>query len=451
MPQDFSKSKKLLAKAKGIIPRGTNSGARATITDSLYEGFPLSMPAFIDRGKDAHLFDVDGNEFIDYHCSFGAIILGHANPAVGRAIKDQVDRGTSFAVNTEAEIKLTEKFIRHVPCAEQVMLSNTGSEACSTAVRLARAHTGKQKILKFEGHYHGWHDWNMVNNTLTVIGTPARGIGLKTLSAAGVPESVYNDVIVLPWNDPELLEKTVKREADRIAAVITEGYQANWGVIPAEKGYLELMRKLTKQNDIVFIMDEVITGFRLGYGGAQELTGVVPDISPLSKAVANGIPIAAVVGQKKFFEAMSSESTYFAGTFNGNSLSTAAALATITELESHGSYSKVLERGMKVMDGIRDALADNHIPGIVQGPGTMWSVFFTDLERVTKTREVYSFPIVPHVKRSALFYQGIVKRGIFLNPTRYGRMYFSWAHTEEDVKSTIEACQASMKDIKRVE
>jgi glutamate-1-semialdehyde 2,1-aminomutase len=291
----------------------------------------------------------------------------------------------------------------------------------------------------------------MVGNTMTVIGTPAKGVGLKTISAAGVAESVYNDIIVLPWNDPELLERTIKREGDRIAGVITEGYQSNWGVIPPEKGYLELMRRLTKQNDIVFIMDEVITGFRLGYGGAQEYTGVVPDISPLSKALANGVPIAAVVGKKKFMEAMSSESTYFAGTFNGNPLSTAAGLATITELESHGSYSKILQRGMGVMSAIRDALSDNHISGVVQGPGTMWSVYFTDLESVTKTREIYSFPVLPHVRRSALFYQGIVKRGIFINPTRYGRMYFSWAHTEEDVKRTVEACRDSIRDLKRAD
>ena len=448
--RSFKRSKELLAKAKEIIPTGTNSGARSGIVKGNYEGFPLTLPSFIAKGHGAYLYDVDGNRFTDYHLGFGAILLGHGHPAVSAAVKDQVDSGTSFALNTEGEIRVSERFLKHVPCAEQVALTNSGSEACSLTVRLARAYTGKQKIVKFEGHYHGWHDWNMVGTTVTMMGTPATGFGHKAISAQGVAESVYNDVIVLPWNEEEILEKTIQRQADEIAGIIMEGYQSNWGEIPPEKGYLELVRKLTHENEIVFIMDEIINGFRLGLGGAQEFTGVTPDLSPFSKAMANGLPIAAVVGKKSVLEPLASEHTYMAGTFNGNPICTGASVAVFDELEKTG-YSKLYENGKAIMAGMKDALLDNHIPGVVQGPGPLWSIFFTDLDRIKLTRQVYTIPILPHIRRSAIFFLGLAKRGIFFNPTRYGRMYLSTTHTEEDVQHMIEACQESLREVRQQE
>jgi len=452
MLQDYSfkKSKELLAKSREIIPAGTNSGARAGIVNGIYEGFPLSLPSFIEKGDGAYLYDVDGNKFLDFHLGFGSVILGHGHPVVSRAVREQIDRGTSFALNTEGELKLTERFLKHVPCAEQMVLTNSGSEACSLSVRLARAYSGKQKILKFEGHYHGWHDWNMVGTTVTMMGTPAKGLGHKAVSAEGVAENVYDDIIVLPWNDSEVLEKTIKRHGNEIAGIICEGYQANWGVIPPEKGYLELIRKLTRENEIVFVMDEVITGIRLGLSGAQGFTGVTPDISPFSKAMANGLPIAAVAGSKKFLEPLASERTFIAGTFNGNPICTGAAIATFDEIESRG-HSKIYDNGLSIMNGMRDALKDNHIPGIVQGPGPMWSIFFTDLDKITLTRQVYTLPMLPHVRRSAIFFQELAKRGIFFSPARFGRMYISFSHDEDDVKKMIEACQESLSEVRRQE
>ncbi len=448
--QSFKRSKELLTRAREIIPTGTNSGARSGIVNGNYEGFPLTLPSFIAKGHGPYIYDVDGNKFTDYHLGFGAILLGHGHPSISRAVKDQVDNGTSFALNTEGEVKLAEKFLKHVPCAEQVALTNSGSEACSLTVRLARAYTGKQKIVKFEGHYHGWHDWNMVGTTVTMMGTPARGFGHKAISAQGVAESVYDDIIVLPWNDQEALEKIIQRQANEIAGVIMEGYQSNWGQIPPEKGYLEFVRKITRENEITFIMDEIINGFRLGLGGAQAFTGVVPDLSPFSKAMANGLPTAAVAGTKKVLEPLASEHTYMAGTFNGNPICTSASLATFEELETQG-YSKIYENGKAIMAGMSDALADNHIPGVVQGPGPMWSIFFTDLEKITLTRQVYAIPVLPHIRRSAIFFQGLAKRGIFFNPARFGRMYLSTTHTEEDVQHMVEACQESMQEVRREE
>jgi glutamate-1-semialdehyde 2,1-aminomutase len=198
----------------------------------------------------------------------------------------------------------------------------------------------------------------------------------------------------------------------------------------------------------VFVIDEIITGFRLGLGGAQNFFGVVPDLSPFSKAMANGLPIAAVAGSRKMLEPLATEQTYMAGTFNGNPICVAASIATINDLESQG-YSKINSNGKAIMAGIKDALSDNHIPGVVQGPGPIWSIFFTDLERIRLTREVYSIPILPHIRRSSLFFQELAKRGIFLSPNRYGRMYISFSHTEENVKQMIEASQESLAEVRR--
>jgi glutamate-1-semialdehyde 2,1-aminomutase len=269
--------------------------------------------------------------------------------------------------------------------------------------------------------------------------------------ADGVAESVLNDAIVIPWNDPDALEKTVKAHGHEIAAAFCEGYQSNFGVIPPEKGYLELLRRLTQDNGIVFVMDEVITGFRLGLGGAQKYFGVTPDLSTFSKAMANGFTEAAVVGSAELMDPIATDRIYIAGTFNGSSISAAAALATIKELETHGpTYKQLYDRGQKVMRGIQDAFADNHIPGLVQGPGPMWSVFFTEKDKITFTREVYELQMHPHIRRSAVFYQELVNRAILVSPARYGRMYFSFAHSEEDVARTIEASHDAIKETKQI-
>jgi len=448
-PASFVKSRKLMEKARKLIPGGTNSGARSTITRGLYEGFKVNMPAFIERGKGSHLFDVDGNEWIDYIMGFGPVILGHANPAVVRAVKDQAEKGTVFAANTELELKLSEKLTEHISSAEQVLLTNSGSDATSIALRIARAQTGRQKVLKFEGHYHGWHDWDMVGNTAAVFGTFARGMGQRTLMADGIAESALNDAIVLPWNNPELLEKTMKMHGDEIAAVFTEGYQSNFGVMPPEKGYLELMRKLTKDHGVIFVMDEVITGFRLGLGGAQEYFNIKPDLSTFSKAMANGFTIAAVTGTTELMEPVAEDRIYIAGTFNGSSVPVAASLATIKELEKR-SYEDYFALGKSIMKGIQDGFTDSHVPGVVQGPGSMFSVFFTDKDKIAFTRDVYSIPQHPHIRRSAIFYQELVDRGVLVSPARYGRMYLSFAHGKQDADRTIEACQAAIKATKQI-
>jgi glutamate-1-semialdehyde 2,1-aminomutase len=445
----FNKSRQLQLEANDLLPGGTNSGARATITRGIYEGLPISTPSFFERAKGSRLFDVDKNEYIDYHLGFGPIILGHANPSVNNAVRDQIEKGTVFGGNTEIELRLCQKFVKHFLSEGQTILCSTGSEATSIAVRLAKAFTKRKKILKFEGHYHGWADWNMVASVNSVVGSFARSAGQRVVGAEGVPESVVEDVIILPWNDPDRLEETIRREGESIAAVITEVHQANWGVIAPKKGYLELMRKLTRDQGILLIFDEVITGFRMGLGGAQKDYGISPDIITLAKCVANGFTIGVVLAKRDVMEPVINDRTYIAGTYNGNPLSVAAALATVSELESR-DYSKLYDTGNSIMKGIRDGFEDNHVSGLVQGPGPMWSVFFTDLEEISFTREVYSIPIHPHIERSAIFFQVLINRGVMAMPTRYGRMYLSFAHTDEDVKKTVEASYEAIKEAKSV-
>jgi glutamate-1-semialdehyde 2,1-aminomutase len=448
---NFPRSRELQIEANDLIPGGTNSAARETIARGTYERLPISMPSFFERGQGSHIYDVDNNEFIDYHLGFGAIILGHCNQTVNAAIHAQLEKGSIFATNTEIELRLCEKLRRHIPSAEQTILTSTGTEATSIARRLAMTYNKKKKILKFEGHYHGWQDWNMVGSVNSVIGPFARNLRGKVVTSEGISESVADDIIVIPWNDPEILEETIKREGDQISAVITEAYQANLGVIPPERGYLELLRRLTKENDILLIFDEVITGFRLAIGGAQQLLGIQPDITTIAKSVANGLILAGVLASKDIMDVATSERVYFAGTYNGNPLSVAAALATVTQLESHGTYTQTYNGGNRIMNGIRDGLKDNHIPGVVQGPGPMWSVYFTDLEKIVFTRQTYSIQMHPHIRRSAVFYQGIINRRIMAMPSRYGRMYFSFAHTEEDIEKTIEACGGALKETKSIQ
>jgi glutamate-1-semialdehyde 2,1-aminomutase len=449
----IAQSKKLAERA-GVLAGGTSSDARAILVHGGYEGFPIQMPSYFDRAIGSHIIDVDGNDFVDFNLGFGPALLGHAHPDVNRAVAETINRGVFFGANTENEIKVAEKIAKHVPCAEQVRLSNTGSDATSIATRAARAYNGRQKILKFEGHYHGWHDWCCVWTS----GTNVAGGGVHNdprpshtvLAADGVPENTVDNVIVIPWNNPELLERTIRKEANDLAAVITEPYQSNGGIIAPEEGYLELMRKLTRDNDIVLIFDEVVTGFRLGLGGAQEYLSVTPDMATFSKALGNGFPISAVAGQRKFMTPFQEERIWARGTFTGNLASTAACLATLTQLESK-DYSQLYKMGDRIMKAIRDAMADHHVPGVVQGPGSMWGVYFTPFERVTSSRDLFLTPAYPDIRRSQVFYREVIGRNMWCHPSRYNRMLVSFAHTEEDVDRMIEACQYGVKAAKKIE
>ena len=430
----------LWIRAKKVIPGGTNSSARFT-TDEFgvagwtgideYKGLPLTYPRFLERANGTRLYDVDGNEYIDYNCTYGPIILGHSHPKVNEAVRNQLEKGNIYGMNHEDELKLSEKLVSHIPCADMVTIMNVGSEVTSTVVRLARVHTGKKKIIKFNGHYHGWHDW------ATVKSNP---YGVKIVDP-GVPTSLIDDVITLPWNNLEILDKTLTQMGNEVALVITEAYQCNGGVIPPKKGYLEGLRKLTTEHNVLLVFDEVITGFRFGLGGAGEMLGIVPDLATFSKSMANGFPIAAFGGKRSILQSASPPR----GTFNSNPVSTAAALATITELENKTNYENLYKVSKALMNGLKDAISDSGVAAIIQGPGPAFSIYFTDLEEITEYNQVTQVKTKPHVERRVTFYREMLKRGIYIHPYDGTRIYLSCAHTMDDAEKAIEAASESLK------
>jgi len=437
----FEKSFELFERARRVIPGGTNSAARGIVSSGVFDGFPIEYPRFVKEAKGSHFTDVDGNQFIDYHLAFGPVILGHANPVVNSAVKEQLDRGVVHGLNQEVEVELSEKIAKHVPCAEMVRILNTGSDATSAAVRMARIYTGKDKIVKFEGHYHGWHDWDMPNLHLP-SGYYVRGRYLEP----GIPLSEMENTIALPWNDLEIVEKTLRRKGNDIAAVITEAYLFNSGVIPPEKGYLEGLRELTRQYEVVLIFDEVITGFRLGLSGAQGMLGVTPDLATFAKSMANGFTISAVAGRREIMEKVG---TIIGGTYNANPVCTTAALATITELENKRNYDHLYKMSGLLMNGLRDAVKDVAIEAVVQGPG--FGLYLTDLERIRNPLELLAEKKHPHTRRNVVFHQGIVNRGVFIMPNARGaRVYLSVSHSEKDIQKTIEAAEESFKEAKKI-
>jgi glutamate-1-semialdehyde 2,1-aminomutase len=405
----------------------------------VYEGLPLEYPKFIAHASGSHIYDIDSNDFIDYHLAFGPVILGHAYPAVNDAVKLQMDKGVIFGINHESELELSEKLVKHVPCAEMVGIMNTGSDATSAAVRIARIHTGREKIIKFSGAYHGWHDWS------TIGGNFGGGVTIHP----GVPKGMIGTTIVLPWNDLEIVEKVMVNQGHEVAAIITEPYMFNGGVIPPEKGYLQGLRKLTKDYGSLLIFDEVITGFRLGLAGGQGMLGVTPDLATFAKAMANGYTISAFAGKKEILDPLTGRA-WVGGTYNSNPIGTSAALATIKELEKEGNWSHLYSVGRGLMKGVEDAMKDSGIQGLVQGPGPGLSIFFTPKERVVRPEDIDA-PFHPHIMQSVIFYREMIKRGCFLCPARIGRVYVSVAHTEEDIQRTIEAAGEALKAAAKIQ
>ena len=357
-----------------MIPGGTNSGARDILTGGTFDGYPIEYPKFVKYAKGSHIYDVDGGEYVDYCCAFGPIILGHAHSAVNDPVKEQMDRGSIYGLNTEVEVELAEKMVKHIPCADMVRFLNTGSEAASIAVRMARVYTGKEKVLKFEGHFHGWHDWDEPNQYFY---SDARYL------APGIPLNTLENTITIQWNDLDLVERTLKNHAHEIAAVITEPYMLNSGVIPPEEGYLKGLRELTHEHDVLLIMDEIITGFRLGLSGAQGLFGVAGDLATYAKAMANGYTISAVVGTR---DVMDKVGKIVEGTYNANPVSTTAALATITELEKDPNYDHLNRMGNRLMNGLKDLIQDIGIEAVVQGRAPAFGLKFANLDRVKNPR-----------------------------------------------------------------
>lgn len=408
-------SEKLYKKATGLMPGGVNSPVRAF-------GSVDRDPLFITSSRGDRLTDADGNEYIDYVCSWGPDILGHAHPDIVDAVKRASERGLTFGACHEGEIALAAKIREHFPSMELLRLVNSGTEAVMSAIRAARGFTKRDMIIKFEGCYHGHSDGLLVKG----------GSGLLTGSvpdSAGVPAGAAENTLLARYNDPDSVKALIKRYPDRIAAVIVEPCAANMGVVPPEQGFLTALREMTAESGALLIFDEVITGFRLSPGGAQELYGVTPDMTALGKIVGGGMPLAAYGGRREIMECVAPLGpVYQAGTLSGNPIATAAGIAAITAAERLPDLYTKLEERTAVLEAAAVKAGLN-----VNRCGSLMTVFFTD-RRVRN----YDDALKADRKEYARFFSHLLENGIYTAPSQFEAMFVSYAHTEEDISRTAD-------------
>jgi len=435
------KSKMLFDKALDLVAGGVSSKSRSTFEG--YHPFPL----FIERAEGSRLYDVDGNEYIDYLVALGATILGNANPEILDFVSQEMRNGSFYALPFELQLKVAEKLIQHVPCFERLSFLNSGTEANQMNIRLARAFTGKNLLLKFEGCYHGWLD----NTCFSLSGVTAERLGPpskpnKIPATGGMAAHVGDDLLAIPWNDVEILEKTIHDHKDEIAAVITEPYMCNSGCIPPNEGYLEAMRELTRKNNIVLIFDEVITGFRVGLSCAQGKFGVTPDLTTVGKAIGGGFPIAAYGGRKEIMDLIAADKVLRAGTLNANRVVIAATYATLSALEKDNGrvYDHLYRLGRKLMSGIQGIIDTLDVEAVLQGLGPMFQIYFTKLKKIENSRDSAQSRFNVHHD----FIWRLIARGVFPRPSQMGEFYVTAAHTDEDVDITLGVIEEVLKEMK---
>ncbi len=403
-----------------------------------YSDYPIAMT----HGKGAHLYDADGNEYIDYVLGFGPMLLGHCNELVDQAVREQLEKGSHFSAPTKELGALAKKLTEIIPSAEAVSFQNSGTEVVMYALRLARAYTGKYKIIKFEGQYHGWSDEEKISiDAKNIEELGDREHPNKIIHTKGQRLSSADDLIVLPWNDAEIIEKTLK-EHDDIAALIMEPVMCDSGPILPKEGYLQKVRELTEKYGVLLIFDEVITGFRLSLGGAQQYYGVTPDLSTFAKAIANGYPFGAVVGKKEIMEC----GIHASGTFNGNPVGTAAALATIEALSKPGVYEEMERHGLMLEEGFRKLAAKYQIKMYLRHIGSIFILFFGFEEDPADFREWLSLADIPMYEK---FIAKAEEYGVRFTDRR-GREYLSTATSDADIQRTLEVADQVLAEIKEL-
>ena len=418
-----SSSHSLYAEAQRYMPGGVNSPVRAF---SAVGGEPL----FIARGEGPYIYDADGRRYIDYVLSWGPLILGHAHPQVIGALKEAVERGISYGAPTALETALAKWVVEAVPSIEMVRFVNSGTEATMSALRLARAYTGRSKIIKFEGCYHGHADFLLVRagSGVTTLGLP---------DSAGVPEGIAQDTLVAPYNDLPAVDRLFSENRAQIAAVIVEPVAGNMGVIPPEPGFLAGLRAVTKAEGALLIFDEVITGFRVAYGGAQALYGVTPDLTCLGKVIGGGLPVGAYGGRREIMAMVAPLGpVYQAGTLAGNPLAMTAGIETLKVLAQPGVYERLEERSARLADGLRAAAEAARVPVFQTRVGSMFCTFFSG-ERVVD----YASAKRADTNRYALFFRVMLANGVYLAPSQFEAGFLSLAHSEQDIERTVQAAE----------
>ena len=426
---NFTKSQSLFERALEIIPGGVNSPVRACKSVG-------ADPLFIERGQGCLIYDADGNRFVDYIGSWGPLILGHRHPAVVDAITAVLKRGTSFGAPTDLEIELAEMVIDAVASVDVVRMVNSGTEATMSAIRLARGATGRDLVIKFDGCYHGHAD------TLLV----AAGSGVATLGipgSPGVPEAVAQATLSLPFNDIDAVKKVMADKGDKVACVIVEPVAGNMGLVAPEDGFLKTLRELTEAHGSVLIFDEVMTGFRVAYGGAQSLYGITPDLSCFGKVIGGGLPVAAYGGKKEIMSQIAPQgSIYQAGTLSGNPLAMAAGIATLEQLKIPGVYETLNEKSKRLITGLGNAAQKAGIAARVGHVGSMLGMFFTD-QNVANFDDAKTCDLELFSK----FYQGMRQHGIYIAPSQFEVLFLSTAHDDEHIDATINAAEQVLEKL----
>lgn len=425
-------SARLFGEALRVIPGGVNSTARATWSG--WDPYPL----FVTGGEGSRLFDADGNSYIDYLLGLGPMLLGHRPPEVTRAVVEMIEgRGTVFALPMAEEALLVDKLIAAVPSLERVRLCNTGTEAVLYATRLARAFTGRSKIIRFEGMYHGFSDsvyWSK-HPPLDAAGPDRAPVPVP--QGPGMPLHIDENLVILPWNDAAVLEEVLERHGHEIAALITEPVMCNTGCILPEPGYLEAIRRLTEKHGVVFILDEVITGFRLGLGGAQGLFGIRPDLSVFAKGMGGGFPIAAMGGRGDIMALVADGTVSMAGTYAANAIAVAAANATLDILARPGTFEALFARSERLRAGLAAVFDAAGIPAEVVGLGPVLQVWFTE-HPIRNYRDA-----ARHARhdRFRCWWEGMLEQGILFHPGAFENLFVSLAHTDADIDATLAAAR----------
>ena len=417
------RSKQLYDESVNYLPGGVNSPVRA------YKPYPF----FAKKAKGSKIYDVDKNEYIDYCLGYGPVVFGHANEQIIKDATNQLKLGTDYGVPSQKELELAQEVVERVPCAEMVRFTNSGTEATMSAIRLARGVTNRKKIIKFEGAYHGAHDAVLVKSGSGAIGKP---------DSPGIPEESTRNTLLVPFNDEDALTRMINDNKGEIACIIVEPIMGNIGCVPPKDGFLQFLREITEENDIILIFDEVITGFRLSRGGAQEYYGITPDLATFGKIIGGGFPIGAICGRRELMEQFApSGGIYQAGTFSGNPMSITGGLSAFKILDMK-AYKTLHDSGKYLRSGMSDILEKLDINYQINGVESMTQIYFTDVDvydyKTAQTSDTEGFLKYFHV---------LLDNGVFIAPSQYECAFLSIQHTKEDIDKTLNAIEIALKKV----